>query len=155
MKNLFKSILHNIGVVVIGLILAFIASKVDAWLEIREIRSVLVFELGVILICIGFLIRIWATYYFYQAQMKVIVLKAQSSLITGGPYNYSRNPLYLGGNVFVFYGAAFLFGSITGLVVTTLHLPLVDLMIRREEKQLEVQFGQSFIDYKNKVRRWI
>jgi protein-S-isoprenylcysteine O-methyltransferase Ste14 len=86
--------------------------------------------------------------------MRVISLQPQNSLITTGPYRYSRNPLYLGGNVFCFFGAALLLGSPTAVLLTILHLPFVDLMIRREEKQLQRKFGEDFRIYKGKVRRW-
>ena len=69
--------------------------------------------------------------------MKVISLEPQKTLITSGPYRFSRNPLYLGGNVFIFFGAALLLGSPSALLITAIHLPFVDLFIRREEKQLE------------------
>jgi protein-S-isoprenylcysteine O-methyltransferase Ste14 len=87
--------------------------------------------------------------------MRVISLSPQGSLITSGPYRFTRNPLYLGGNVFIFFGAALVLGSPTALVVTALHLPLVDLMIRREERQMEQAFGEQFLSYKRRVRRWI
>jgi protein-S-isoprenylcysteine O-methyltransferase Ste14 len=57
--------------------------------------------------------------------------------------------------VFCFFGAALLLGSPTALVLTALHLPLVNLMIRREEKQLEGKFGDDFRTYKEQVRRWL
>jgi protein-S-isoprenylcysteine O-methyltransferase Ste14 len=87
--------------------------------------------------------------------MKVISLVPQQALVTSGPFRFSRNPLYLGGNVFIFFGAALLLGSPTALVFTAIHLPLVDLFIRREEKQLEQTFGEAWVRYKHQVRRWI
>ena len=87
--------------------------------------------------------------------MKVISLAPQKTLITSGPYRFSRNPLYLGGNVFIFFGAMLLFGSATGLFITAIHLPFVDLFIRREEKQLEKDFGEQWMRYKKQVGRWI
>ena len=87
--------------------------------------------------------------------MKVIRLAPQQALITGGPYRFSRNPLYLGGNVFIFFGAALSLRSPAALVITALHLPLVDLFIRREESQLAAQFGEAWERYRSRVRRWI
>jgi protein-S-isoprenylcysteine O-methyltransferase Ste14 len=87
--------------------------------------------------------------------MRVVSLTPQKTLITSGPYGFSRNPLYLGGNVFIFFGAALLLGSPTALVITAVHLPLLDLFIRREERQLEKDFGEEWLRYKQHVRRWI
>jgi protein-S-isoprenylcysteine O-methyltransferase Ste14 len=87
--------------------------------------------------------------------MRVISLEPQSTLITSGPYRFSRSPLYLGGNVFIFFGAALLLGSPTALVVTALHLPLMDRFIRREEEQLERTFGDKWRSYQRRVRRWL
>ena len=87
--------------------------------------------------------------------MRVIALQPQATLLTSGPYRFSRNPLYLGGNVFIFFVAALLFGSPTALVATALHLPLVDRFIRREEAQLERNFGDEWRSYKPRVRRWL
>jgi len=40
--------------------------------------------------------------FFYEQHMSVIRLEPQKELFTAGPYGFSRNPLYLGGNVFIF-----------------------------------------------------
>jgi protein-S-isoprenylcysteine O-methyltransferase Ste14 len=152
---LLKSILHNIGVVAVGLGIALLGTRVDSLVGIGDFRSTLTTILGGLLIAAGFLIRVWATYYFYMNQMRVIALGPQQALVTSGPYRFSRNPLYLGGNVFIFFGAALLLGSPTAFLFTALHLPLMDLFIRREEKQLEHTFGDEWLRYKNQVRRWI
>jgi len=87
--------------------------------------------------------------------MRVISLETQKALITSGPYRFSRNPLYLGGNVFIFIGAALIFGSTTALIATAIHIPLIDLFIRREERQLERVFGEAWHSYRKQVRRWL
>jgi protein-S-isoprenylcysteine O-methyltransferase Ste14 len=155
LTSLAKSILHNIGVVLVGLGIAFLGSKVDALLGIRDFHPALTRDAGYVLLTTGFLVRVWATFHFYEHRMKVISLAPQHTLITSGPYRFSRNPLYLGGNVFIFFGAALLFGSPTALVFTAVHLPLVDIFIRREERQLEKDFGEEWTRYKARVRRWI
>src|SRR5690348_8850215 len=142
--NLLKSLLHNVGVVMVSLALAYLGTTIDALLGVPRFSTALAAVFGGLLIALGFLLRTWAAVHFYNHRMRVISLEPQGSLVTTGPFRYSRNPLYLGGNVFCFFGAALLFGSPTALVMTALHLPLVNLMIRREENQLEQKFGDEF-----------
>ena len=134
---------------------AYLGTIVDSFLRLPKFSSPLVAGFGILLISLGFLLRVWAAVHFYAHQMRVISLEPQDSLVTTGPFRFSRNPLYLGGNVFCFFGAALLLGSPAALVMTALHLPLVNLMIRREEKQLESRFGEEFRTYKKQVRRWL
>jgi protein-S-isoprenylcysteine O-methyltransferase Ste14 len=152
---LFKSILHNLGVMLVGFGVAIIGTMLDLLVGIREFRSVLTAVFGFLFLLVGFLLRVWATYYFYQERMKVISLSPQRTLITSGPYRFSRNPLYLGGNMFIFLGAALLLGSPAAILITLIHLPLVDLFIRREERQLARDFGEEWLEYRNRVRRWL
>lgn len=87
--------------------------------------------------------------------MGVISLQPQKTLLTSGPYAFSRNLLYLDGNVFIFLGAALFLGSPTALAATLVHLSLMDRMVRREERQLEQTFGDWWTSYRRRVRRWI
>src|SRR5262245_5261506 len=145
---LLKSILHNVGVVFVGLLLAYLCKFVDSALGLSPIASVVAAAMvGALLLAVGFLLRVWATIHFYAHRMRVISLEPQDTLITNGPYRFTRNPLYLGGNVFIFFGAALLLGSPTALVATALHLPLMDRFIRREEVQLGEKFGDQWRSY--------
>jgi protein-S-isoprenylcysteine O-methyltransferase Ste14 len=153
--NLLKSVLHNIGVVAVGFGFAFLGRGCDWVLGITGFDSLLAKALGSLLITVGFLLRVWATFDFYERRMKVISLVPQKTLITSGPYRFSRNPLYLGGNVFIFLGAVSILGSPSGIVLTVLNIVAVDFMIRREEKQLERDFGEEWASYRNRVRRWL
>ena len=153
--NLLKSTLHNVGVVIVGLGVGYLGRLVDLLFGVSAFVSPLAKAGGLLLLGLGFLVRLWATFYFYAHSMRVISLEPQTTLITSGPYRFSRNPLYLGGNVFIFFGAALLLGSPTALVVTALHIPLMDRFIRREEKQLERNFGDEWQNYKRRVRRWV
>ena len=153
--HLFKSILHNLGVTVVSLGVAQLGRVVDGWIGLAAFGGPWARAAGVLLLLFGFLIRVWATTHFYAHAMRVISLVPQGTLVTSGPFRFSRNPLYLGGNVFMFFGAAMLLGSPSALVATALHLPLVDRMIRREEKQLQRQFGEAWQSYAKRVRRWL
>jgi protein-S-isoprenylcysteine O-methyltransferase Ste14 len=153
--NLLKSVLHNIGVLVVGFAFAFLGTRLDWLLGLHSFEFIGTTIAAWLLLAMGFGLRVWATYDFYQRQMKVIVLKPQTSLITTGPYRFTRNPLYLGGNLFIFGGAVLWLGSPGGLILTVVVVIATDFMIRQEEKQLEKTFGLAFIRYKSRVRRWI
>jgi protein-S-isoprenylcysteine O-methyltransferase Ste14 len=150
-----KSILHNLFVTAVGVVVALVGTGLDGLIGIDEFRSSIATVVGSTLLLVGFLIRVWATYYFYQNQMRVIATVPQGTLLTSGPYRYSRNPLYLGGNVFIFFGASLLLGSPMAVAITAFHLPFVNLFIRREETQLAQRFGEDWARYKSAVRRWI
>lgn len=81
--------------------------------------------------------------------------KPTTTLITDGPFRYSRNPGYLGAAM-VYAGVA----SLANALWVFLLLPVVLLTIQRtaierEERYLEGKFGEEYLDYKARVRRWI
>jgi|SRR5262245_7467408 len=102
LANLLKSILHNIGVVMVGLGWAYLGKRVDRLLDVAGFGSPVAMAAGWSLLVVGFLIHVWAAAVFYEHKMRVIWLEPQRTLIASGPYRFSRNPLYLGGNVFIF-----------------------------------------------------
>ena len=153
--SLLKSIFHNIAVVLVGFGVALLGRELDSLFGVGSFQPTLVAVAGWLLVGTGFILRASAAFYFYQHRMQVISLKPQGSLIVTGPFAISRNPLYLGGNVLIFFGAALVLGSPSALVITAAHIPLVDLFVRREEKQLEKRFGAAWLSYRERVRRWI
>ena len=66
--TIFKSILHNLGVVAVSILVAFAGTRLDLLLGIHECYSVTATIVGSLLMAIGFLVRVWATYYFVTAQ---------------------------------------------------------------------------------------
>lgn len=155
LENLLKNFFHNIGVTIVAFVIAFLGTRLDLLLGIRDFNSNFMIVPGGLLLVAGFLLRSWATFHFYKHRMRVISLEPQTKLITTGPYSFSRNPLYLGGNVFMFFGASLLLESPMALLISVIQLPLTDLFVRREERQLEKSFGEEWIQYKKRVRRWI
>lgn len=76
-------------------------------------------------------------------------------LVTTGPFGFFRNPIYLG-DALILFGLAeittniwFVIGALVfGLMVTW-------FAIIPEERHLERRFGQAYLDYKAKTRRWL
>ena len=98
--------LHNVFVVAVGFAVALLGTGIDRLFGIAGLEGVVADGLGWALLAAGFLLRTWTAFHFYMRGMDVIVLHAQKHLITTGSYRFSRNPLYLGGNVFIFCGAS-------------------------------------------------
>lgn len=153
--SLLKSILQNVGVVLVGYLFGLVGYLLDLAIGMGSFASDWATIAGWLLVATGFAIRVWATFCFYEQRMKVISLTPQRHLLTSGPYRFSRNPLYLGGNLFIFLGAVLLFGSPMGLVLTAINMLAVEWMVRREERQLAQTFGMEWVRYKHQVHRWV
>lgn len=78
-----------------------------------------------------------------------------STLAISGPYKYTRNPIYIAALMF-FSGLGLRFESVTTLVVVILLFLIFHFwFIRYEENKLEEVFGSEYLEYKNRVKRWI
>ncbi len=75
-------------------------------------------------------------------------------LVTTGIYAYTRNPMYLGHNIFL-VGLALSLQSWLGAIIAVANAIWFHTRVLGDEKQLEEQFGQSYIDYRDRVKRWI
>jgi len=96
-----------------------------------------------------------ATARFLRAETSIIPFKPTTALVTDGPYRFTRNPMYVG-MAFLYVAIAVGFGLIWALVLLPLVLLAVDrLVIAKEEPYLERLFGEQYLDYKRRVRRWL
>ncbi len=78
-----------------------------------------------------------------------------TTLVTGGFFRFSRNPMYLGMFLMLF-GVAFLLGSLGALLPLLLFVLVIRYnFVLGEERFLEAAFGQQYLDYKSEVRRWL
>lgn len=90
-----------------------------------------------------------------QARTSVDPYTPTTALVTSGPYQFSRNPIYLGMVLFVI-GVPLILGYYWGAILSPVTIDAYNrLIISREETYLEKKFGQNYLDYKSKVRRWL
>lgn len=81
--------------------------------------------------------------------------KPTTSIIDYGPFRITRNPMYLQ-MVIVCVGVAVLLANVWIALLTPLCALVLDrLVIQHEEEYLQRKFGQQYLDYKARVRRWI
>jgi protein-S-isoprenylcysteine O-methyltransferase Ste14 len=110
---------------------------------------------GYALIALGVLLTVWSAITIWRHRTTVNPYKAVSSLVTSGPFAYSRNPIYVG-DWLVYAGVTLLLKTYWTLLLA----PLVWWVMRHqviahEEAHLMAKFGQPYQDYLNRVRRWI
>ncbi len=110
---------------------------------------------AVVLIALAGLLIAPTVMRFRKADTTFDVRKAATTLITDGPYRYSRNPGYLALTL-LYLGLGVLLSSawVCVLVVPTLLIINV-AVVRKEEQHLESQFGEEYLRYKTAVRRWL
>lgn len=92
---------------------------------------------------------------FRRAGTNVPTYRPTTALVTEGPYRYSRNPIYI--SLFLLYAGIGV--MVDGAWILVLILPLFLLMrygvVAREERYLERKFGEAYLGYKARVRRWL
>ena len=78
-----------------------------------------------------------------------------ATLVTGGIYTYTRNPMYVGMTLMLL-GWSLWLGSVYALILpVTFVLYMNRFQIAPEEKALHARFGTEFLTYKSRVRRWL
>ena len=109
---------------------------------------------GGIIIVIATLIAVWALLHFHRHDTDVRPDKPDSALITSGPYRFTRNPLYMVLTLAQITAAIWLDNLWILLLVVASVIVITRYAITREELYLEQLFGQEYLKYKQRVRRW-
>lgn len=82
-------------------------------------------------------------------------LDQMSTLVTDGVNRYSRNPMYLA-MLLLILSAGLYWGTFLVLIAAPAFVMVINKMqIELEEEALEAIFGQDYLDYKQRVRRWM
>lgn len=96
-----------------------------------------------------------AFYYMVKSGTNIDVRKPANAIVTISVYSYTRNPMYLS-MVILLIAFALLFGALWILLLIPFFMFVMQKgVIEREETYLENKFGDEYIRYKNRVRRWI
>jgi protein-S-isoprenylcysteine O-methyltransferase Ste14 len=111
--------------------------------------------LGAVVFVLALALAVWAMDTIVRAGSNVPTNRPTTTIVEGGPYRFTRNPIYMG-----------MFGGLIGLAIAfdTLWLLLAlvpfALVIRygvvaREEAYLDRKFGEAYRGYRRRVRRWL
>lgn len=103
----------------------------------------------------GFLVMMWAWRQFRQRRLAICPTAKTDSLITGGIYRYTRNPMYLG-MIMMMLGTAALVGTIPFYLAAVMYFLIMNqTFCRYEEDKLADAFGDEYESYRAEVRRWV
>lgn len=105
----------------------------------------------------GIVIAIMAVLRFRKLDTTILPNKLEdmSTLVTDGLNQYSRNPMYVG-MLLLIISAGLIFGTFLVIIFASAFAFVINKMqIEPEEQALEKLFGQEYLDYKKRVRRWM
>ena len=105
--------------------------------------------IGLPLIVAGVALAVWSV-----LEAGNIEVEPPNSLLTSGPYSYSRNPMYLAW-ILIYLGTGLATNSLWIIALFPIVVAVTHFYdIRKEERFLEVQFGDEYLQYKGQVRRY-
>jgi protein-S-isoprenylcysteine O-methyltransferase Ste14 len=111
--------------------------------------------IGALLIPVGIATVLGAKKAMQRAGTKVHPGEPTTAIVTDGPYRFTRNPIYLGATT-AYLGLTLACNALWPVLTL---MPFFWLLhwgvVQREERYLEQKFGQSYLNYKSRVRRWI
>ena len=102
----------------------------------------------------GIALMAWGLLTLWRAGTTIMPNQRADRLVTDGAFRFRRNPIYMG-EVLVFLGLAQLTHNVWfAILAPVFAIALYALAIRHEERHLETRFGQAYLDYKERTRRW-
>src|SRR4051812_35018957 len=111
--------------------------------------------LGFSLLSVGAVLNAWFLLTIRKTDVPIRTDRPVPRLSTEGPFRYSRNPSYLALAI-IYSGIASVRNSLWAMLLLA---PTVWVMQRevigREERYLERAFGEEYLSYKARVRRWV
>ena len=110
---------------------------------------------GVCLICLAIAIDAVVFLRFRRAATTILPNRGSTALVTDGPFEKSRNPIYVG-YVALTLGVGLAFGNAWAVILAGLvGVGLQKLAIEPEERHLAARFGAEYADYRARVPRWV
>lgn len=127
----------------------------DWWHPLRSAWPQFRTPVGIAVIALGVGLAAAAVRRFRSAGTSLQPWEPSTTLMTDGPFRFSRNPVYVAYTL-VYLGVGSWMNSLWPLLLLPLVLWLMHrLVISREESYLEARFGEAYRDYSHRVRRWL
>lgn len=129
------------------------SSALDQWLGMtRFTAGSFNLIIASALIAVGLVFALWsvATEFIRGGGTPAPMMPTQK-LVISGPFLYCRNPMTFG-TIAAYLGVAVLVGSLSSLLLVLLLAAVLVTYIKLvEEKELELRFGQDYVQYRKRV----
>jgi len=144
-----------VGSILLGVVLGLVARISSDWLSAGLARlagiPILVIALTLIVLTFREFRKVGTGFDYHRARSEHTV----AALITGGPFRYSRNPMYLSAALLQL-GLGIWLRNVWIVLLLLLTILLINVLsILPEEKFLEERFGENYGEYRRRVRRWL
>jgi len=139
----------------IWLVNAVISVLVHLFVQIPIMRYGICLVCGIVFIILAPTLTLSAFRTMKSAGTNVHPSEPALTIVRGGPFRFTRNPLYLALCLLQIALGFFLNDWITLLFVVPLTVIFHYGVVLREERYLTAKFGESYLQYKREVRRWI
>jgi len=152
----FKTILLLTVVVIIQMIiLPWIMIEYNDDLGLPTFKIFILQYFGILLIILGFVIIGYCKRIFrIVGKGTPVPIEPPKEFVACGLYKFARNPMYIS-YVVIYIGLFFISGSLLMFIFTLLCIPLIHFaVVHFEEPSLEKRFGDTYLEYKKKVKRW-
>lgn len=112
---------------------------------------------ALVLASVGLVVGLAGIILFWRAKTTInpTRLTATSTLVTGGVFRFTRNPMYLSLLLYLLAWAAYLSNLPALLLVPVFVLYINRFQIEPEERALSSLFGPEYASYKGRIRRWL
>ena len=146
---MFPPPLAHLAMLVAGLLLHFVFPShllPLGWIQ---------FAIGLPLVGVAAALALSAVRAMRLAKTQMNAYKPSTAIVVRGPYGFSRNPMYLALTI-LYVGIAVSVNAIWPLPLLPVALAAISLgVVARDERYLERKFGDEYLNYKTRVRRWI
>ena len=110
--------------------------------------------IGILILFLGFILMGKSRDLFRKHQTTLKIEKS-NYMINEGVFSKTRNPMYMGMTILIF-GFSIFSTNVLALFLPFFFMIIVRLIfIKREEQLMFETFGNDYLEYKKKVRRWI
>ena len=140
---------------VIYLLFLAAAWLLDALLPVALPQTLWTHYFGWGLVDAGVLLMLWAGLLMLWRKTTVNPYGKPARLLSEGPFRFSRNPIYLA-DTLIYCGITLLWGTLWAwLLLPALIFCMQRGVIVHEERLLAELFGDGYLEYCRRVRRWL